>query len=65
MDFVRGFIDFVLHLDVHLAEIIQSYGAQTYALLFAVVFLETGVVVTPIAGLEQPSLRSMASHGLG
>jgi membrane-associated protein len=48
IDLLSAFIDFVLHLDVHLAEIIQRYGAHTYTVLFAVIFLETGVVVTPI-----------------
>jgi len=65
MDFVRGFIDFVLHLDVHLAEIIQSYGAQTYALLFAVVFLETGVVVTPILPGDSLLFAAGSFAGLG
>lgn len=41
-------VDFFLHLDKHLAEVIQAYGAWTYALLFAIVFLETGLVVTPL-----------------
>ena len=48
MDLVRWFIDFFLHLDRHLAEVIQAYGAWTYALLFTIVFLETGLVVTPL-----------------
>ncbi len=48
MDFVYTLIDFILHLDKHLAEIIRDYGAWTYAILFAIVFLETGLVVTPI-----------------
>src|SRR5512141_1875439 len=47
MELVRWFVDFFLHLDRHLAEVIQSYGTWTYALLFAIVFLETGLVVTP------------------
>jgi len=47
MDLVRWFVDFFLHLDRHLAEVIQAYGAGTYALLFAIVFMETGLVVTP------------------
>ena len=47
MDLVHWFVDFFLHLDRHLAEVIQAYGAWTYALLFAIVFLETGLVVTP------------------
>lgn len=47
MDFLAGFIDLFLHLDEHLANIISQYGTWTYAILFAVIFLETGVVVTP------------------
>jgi len=47
MDLIRQLIDFVLHLDVHLDEIIRNYGAWTYGILFGIVFLETGFVVTP------------------
>ncbi len=48
MEYVHWFVDFFLHLDKHLAEVIANYGAYTYALLFTIVFLETGLVVTPI-----------------
>jgi membrane-associated protein len=48
IDFFKGLLDFVLHLDKHLSPIIQEYGAWTYLLLFAIVFCETGLVVTPI-----------------
>jgi membrane-associated protein len=44
---VHWFVDFFLHLDKHLAEVIQAYGHWTYGLLFTIVFLETGLVVTP------------------
>ena len=47
MELLRWFIDVFLHLDKHLAEAIHSYGTWTYGLLFAIVFLETGLVVTP------------------
>lgn len=40
-------IDFILHLDVHLGQIITAYGSLTYALLFLIIFVETGLVVTP------------------
>ena len=40
-------VDVFLHLDRHLGEFVQAHGSSTYALLFAIIFLETGVVVTP------------------
>jgi membrane-associated protein len=40
-------IDFILHVDVHLQQFVQAYGAWVYALLFLIVFTETGVVVMP------------------
>jgi membrane-associated protein len=40
-------IDLILHLDVHLAELVADYGMWVYALLFAIIFCETGLVVTP------------------
>ena len=40
-------IDLILHLDVHLAEFVESYGAWVYALLFLIIFCETGLVITP------------------
>jgi membrane-associated protein len=47
MDFIRTAIDFFLHLDKHLAEIIAEYGVWTNLILFLIVFAETGLVVTP------------------
>lgn len=47
VDFVKTVIDFILHIDRHLAEIIQQYGVWTYAVLFLIIFAETGLVVTP------------------
>mmetsp|Transcript_5846 Transcript_5846/g.36241 ORF Transcript_5846/g.36241 Transcript_5846/m.36241 type:complete len:298 (-) Transcript_5846:1579-2472(-) len=44
---VQSMIGFLLHLDVHLSSMIARYGAATYAILFAIVFCETGLVVTP------------------
>jgi membrane-associated protein len=42
-----GVIDFILHVDVHLGEIIADYGSLTYGILFAIIFAETGFVFTP------------------
>ncbi len=47
MDFLMTLLDFFLHLDVHLGEIIRNYGGWTYAILFLIIFMETGFVVTP------------------
>lgn len=47
MDFIRHIIDFVLHIDRHLNNLAAEYGAWTYAILFLIVFCETGLVVTP------------------
>ena len=47
MEPVLFLIDFILHVDQHLAAFVQQYGAWVYALLFAIVFVETGLVVMP------------------
>jgi membrane-associated protein len=47
MDLLKQLIDVFLHLDKHLAEVTRDYGAWTNAILFAIVFCETGLVVTP------------------
>ena len=47
MDLAALFWDWIVHLDAHLAEFVRLHGAWVYALLFAIVFCETGLVVTP------------------
>ncbi|MDU6923279.1 DedA family protein [Franconibacter helveticus 513] len=47
MDAIRFIIDFILHIDVHLAELVAAYGVWVYAILFLILFCETGLVVTP------------------
>ncbi|MBB4637199.1 DedA family protein [Longimicrobium terrae] len=47
MDFLAQMFDYFRHLDVHLAELLRQYGAWTYVILFAIIFAETGLVVTP------------------
>ena len=47
MDFVLFLVDFILHVDRHLAAFVADYGVWVYALLFLIVFVETGVVVMP------------------
>ena len=46
-DLFMHFVDFVLHLDAHLVELLRDYGNWIYLILFAIVFAETGFVVTP------------------
>ena len=47
MEIFAFLLDFILHVDVHLATFVQTYGAWVYALLFLIIFVETGVVVMP------------------
>ncbi|MDA0190416.1 MAG: DedA family protein [Proteobacteria bacterium] len=47
MEYLLAFVDIVLHLDKYLAALVQQYGVWIYAILFAIVFSETGFVVTP------------------
>jgi len=47
MELINWFVDFVLHMDTHLGTIIQTIGVWSYVALFVVIFIETGLVVTP------------------
>ena len=47
MDWILKVVDFILHVDTYLNDFITRYGAWTYGLLFVVIFMETGFVVTP------------------
>ena len=47
MELIKGFTEILLHLDTHLDLVIRSYGFWTYGILFLIIFLETGLVVTP------------------
>ena len=47
MEFIHFLVDFILHIDVHLAELVAQYGVWIYAILFLILFCETGLVVTP------------------
>lgn len=47
MELITTILEWVLHLDAHLAQIIQQFGGWTYGILFFVIFMETGFVVTP------------------
>jgi membrane-associated protein len=66
MDLLATLLDFVLHVDVHLTNFVRLYGTWVYALLFAIIFVETGLVVMPF--LPGDSLLfvvgAMCAHGL-
>jgi membrane-associated protein len=48
MELIHSLIDFILHLDKHLASMVTEYGTLTYAILFLIVFVETGFIIMPI-----------------
>ena len=47
IDFLKGLFDIILHIDIHLQLWVTEYQAWTYLILFAIIFMETGLVVTP------------------
>ncbi len=47
MEIIQTLVDFILHLDTHLTDLVNTYGVLTYVILFLIVFAETGFVVTP------------------
>jgi membrane-associated protein len=67
VDLITQFLDIVLHLDKHLALLVAEYGIWIYAILFAIIFCETGLVVTPF--LPGDSLLfvagALAAEGVG
>ena len=65
MNILSSLLDIVLHLDEHLAEIIVAYGSLTYALLFSIVFAETGLVVLPFLPGDSLLFAAGALSALG
>ena len=47
MELLAGLLDIVLHLDAHLLALVQEYGVWVYAILFFIIFAETGLVIAP------------------
>ena len=65
MELISTLIDYVIHLDEHLSVIIQNYGVWTYLILFAIIFLETGIVVTPFLPGDSLLFAAGTMAGLG
>lgn len=65
IDLVMHLFDFILHFDKHLAEILQAYGTLTYFFLFAIIFCETGLVVTPFLPGDSLLFAAGAFAGAG
>jgi membrane-associated protein len=65
MELIMTLVDFVLHVDVHLREFVENYGAWVYALLFLILFVETGVVVMPFLPGDSLLFVVGALAGLG
>lgn len=47
MEIIKSFIDLFVHLDAHMVEIVAQYGLWVYAIVFVIIFAETGLVITP------------------
>jgi len=65
MELILQLIDFILHLDEYLGEIIRNYGVWTYLILFAIIFMETGLVVTPFLPGDSLLFAAGTFAGLG
>ena len=65
MDLLTAFIDIVLHLDAHLLKLTAEYGVWVYAILFLIIFCETGLVVTPFLPGDSLLFVAGALCGMG
>lgn len=65
MELLLGIVDFILHIDSHLVTITSQYGGWAYAILFAIVFAETGLVVTPFLPGDSLLFAAGAISALG
>ena len=65
MEIIKNIIDFILHIDIHLSEIIRDYQVWTYLILFIIIFAETGFVVTPFLPGDSLLIAAGALIGVG
>ena len=65
MDIVMNLVNFILHIDTHLTQLVSTYGVATYAILFGIIFIETGVVLTPFLPGDSLLFAAGALSALG
>ena len=65
MDLLTAFIDIILHLDAHLLALTQQYGVWVYAILFLIIYCETGLVITPFLPGDSLLFVAGALCGMG
>ena len=65
MEFIKGFIDVILHLDTYLTQLVGQYGVLTYAILFFIIFAETGLVIMPFLPGDSLLFTAGAISALG
>lgn len=58
-------LDFIIHIDIHLGQLITTYGMLTYAILFAIIFIETGIVFVPFLPGDSLLFAAGAFSALG
>ncbi len=65
MEIISYVVDFILHIDIHLGSLISAYGNFVYAILFLIIFLETGLVITPFLPGDSLVFAAGAFSALG
>ena len=65
MEILLALIDFILHIDAHLSDLIRDHGAWIYAILFLIIFVETGLVVMPFLPGDSLLFVAGALAGVG
>ncbi len=65
MEIITAFFDIVLHLDAHLLALVQDYGVWVYAILFVIIFAETGLVIAPFLPGDSLLFVTGALCGMG
>jgi len=65
MDIIMNLVNFILHIDVHLVQLLATYGTVTYAIIFGIIFIETGLVLTPFLPGDSLLFATGAMAALG